>query len=141
MLRLLAAHHIFRETSEDVFANNRTSVGLDTGHSLAHLAAHPTSFYSNTDGVAAFLAHATDDAMKGASCLSEHLQDPNTADSYEVDRTPLNRAVGFEGSFWDWVNRPEEAARLSRFGRAMGGLQLVSPAAPFDVKGGEPGPS
>lgn len=40
VLRLLAAYHIFRETSPDVFANNRTSVGLDTGKSVKDLKAY-----------------------------------------------------------------------------------------------------
>ncbi|ORY37881.1 hypothetical protein BCR35DRAFT_339626 [Leucosporidium creatinivorum] len=37
ILRLLAAHHIFIETEEETFANNRCSIVLDTGKSIEQL--------------------------------------------------------------------------------------------------------
>jgi hypothetical protein len=37
LLRYLAVHHIFREVSPDVFANNRLSSVLDTGKSVEEI--------------------------------------------------------------------------------------------------------
>ena len=37
VLRALACHYIFEEVSPDIFANNRISVALDTGKSVADL--------------------------------------------------------------------------------------------------------
>jgi hypothetical protein len=39
ILRFLATHHIFREVSPDVFANNRISSILDTGKTIENIKA------------------------------------------------------------------------------------------------------
>lgn len=57
ILRLLAAHHIFTETALDTFANNRPSIVLDTGKSVAELKGDP-NFYDGTNGFAALVAHS-----------------------------------------------------------------------------------
>ncbi|KAF9066979.1 S-adenosyl-L-methionine-dependent methyltransferase [Rhodocollybia butyracea] len=55
ILRLLATHHILREVSPDVFANNRLSSALDTGKSSEELMRSPETKYNDTNGISAFV--------------------------------------------------------------------------------------
>lgn len=56
LLRLLATHHIFAEVAPDTFANNRLSLALDTGKSVADILARPDEKYDGSSGLAALIA-------------------------------------------------------------------------------------
>lgn len=55
VLRLLATHHIIRETSSSTFALNRLSSAIDTGKPFESLKANPETKYHHTDGIAALV--------------------------------------------------------------------------------------
>ncbi|KAI5479076.1 S-adenosyl-L-methionine-dependent methyltransferase [Pseudohyphozyma bogoriensis] len=79
ILRLLAAHHIFVETSVGVFANNRVSVGFDTGRSVADLKAF----------VRFYLPVCVEDIMKGSPFVADLLLDPKTSHDYSPARNSI----------------------------------------------------
>ncbi|KAH7923064.1 S-adenosyl-L-methionine-dependent methyltransferase, partial [Leucogyrophana mollusca] len=70
-LRLLATHHLLRETAPDVFAGTRVASLLDTGKTPGACFASPEKKYENTDGVAAFVGLCTDELFKSAAYLTE----------------------------------------------------------------------
>lgn len=51
ILRLLATHHIFKETAPDVFTHNRLSTVLDTGKSVEEVLAE----YGLFDGCSPYI--------------------------------------------------------------------------------------
>ncbi|BGP42379.1 hypothetical protein JCM10449v2_006384 [Rhodotorula kratochvilovae] len=124
VLRVLAAHHIFREVAPDRFANNRCSLALDTGKSVNDLV-ESKEMYTDTDGRAALIAHVADDGFKGAGYLSDVLLSPNTAHSYSASETALAKAFGIDTPPWEYWAKPENAASLHRFGYAMKGTQAL----------------
>jgi len=124
-LRILATHHIFREGLPNVFCNNRLSTTLDTGKSVEELTRRPEFKHEGTPGFAAMMSHTLDEAFKGAAYTLEALQDPKTAFSEEDEDAPLCRAWGTKLSMWNWMELPEQAHRLRRFGVAMRGVQAM----------------
>ncbi|KAI5479078.1 S-adenosyl-L-methionine-dependent methyltransferase [Pseudohyphozyma bogoriensis] len=107
VLRLLAAHHIFSETTTGVFANNRTSIGLDTGRSVAEL-------------------KAVDDVMKASAHLSDVLLDPETSHSYSPSRCAYQPGHSTDLPCWEHFALPENEVLLTRFGMAMRGADTMS---------------
>ncbi|CAK5276538.1 unnamed protein product [Mycena citricolor] len=74
ILRLLATHHIVRETAPNVFATNRISSLIDTGKDLKDLLSHPERKYDGdgeTSGIAAFVGMCTDELHKSSAYLME----------------------------------------------------------------------
>jgi hypothetical protein len=70
---------------------------------------------------------STDEMMGAATYLAENLQDPRTATSHEPLDCPFSRAFGRELKFL-FLEKPENAYRLRRFGAGMHGTRLINPA-------------
>ncbi|GJE83945.1 O-methyltransferase [Phanerochaete sordida] len=133
VLRLLATNHIFTEISPDVFTHNRISSSLDTGKSVKDILASPKSKHDGTTGIAAVIGHVTDEALKTGGYLEDALFDPKIAKSYDPTETAFNLAFNTKLSAWQWLETPENAHRLTRFGLAMrGARQATSPDAILD---------
>ncbi|KAJ7202040.1 O-methyltransferase [Mycena pura] len=72
ILRLLATHHLLRESSPDVFASNRISSLLDSGKAVHSLFANPERKYDeNASAIAAFVGLCTDELFKSSAYLTE----------------------------------------------------------------------
>lgn len=125
VLRYLATHHIFREVSPDVFANNRLSSICDTGKSVEDLIARPLEKHDNTSGIPALIGHCTDEDYKGAGYILEHLTDPETGFQEGQVRTPMMLAFGSKTDVWTWLEEPFNELRLRRFGVAMNGVSSM----------------
>lgn len=59
--------------------------------------------------------------------MSETLSDPESADSFDVTKTPFNRALRTDLPFFAWLDRPENELALKTFGIAMLGTSNVIP--------------
>ncbi|KAH6899452.1 O-methyltransferase-domain-containing protein [Coprinopsis sp. MPI-PUGE-AT-0042] len=99
ILRLLVSKHIFREASDDVFANNRLSMKLLSDSPIASLG-----------------GHFTEEAGKSAGELTSILRDPEWGHSFSPLNTALNRHYKFDGTFFQYL---EEANVAERFGKGM----------------------
>ncbi|KAG6844085.1 hypothetical protein H0H87_009911 [Tephrocybe sp. NHM501043] len=125
LLRLLANRHVFREVGPEVFANNRISGTLDTGKSIEKILEDPEAKHDGTNGFPAFMELMIADNQKSSSYLMENIKDPKTSHSSEPRHSCLQRALGFNTSFWDFHSRPENAYRLRRFDIAMKGATVL----------------
>lgn len=75
----------------------------------------------------------TDVTLKSASYLQEYLKDPVYAKSEEPNETALDKAFRSNLDFWDFLELPENAYRLKRFGIAMKGFfEAQDPKALID---------
>ncbi|KAH9012304.1 S-adenosyl-L-methionine-dependent methyltransferase [Lactarius hengduanensis] len=128
VIRLLATNHIFIEVSPDVFANNRLSTVLDTGN--------PESKFIGTLGLTSLISLILDDAFKSSSYLTETLLDPEFGHATEPTKTALNKAFGFEGDLWDWIESLNNRLRHTRFSKGMHGKKLPPGSLVVDVGGG-----
>ncbi|BGP42377.1 hypothetical protein JCM10449v2_006382 [Rhodotorula kratochvilovae] len=122
VLRLLAAHDIFREVAPDRFINNQCSLALDTGKTVKELL-ESNDPWGGTDGKAAFVDFCGDDSVKAAGQLAEVLFDPATSHSYDTAHTAFSRAYGIDTGLWEYLAKEENAHLLRRFGMAMKGTQ------------------
>ncbi|GAA6006594.1 uncharacterized protein JCM10292_006002 [Rhodotorula paludigena] len=136
-LRILAAHHIFREVRPDVFALTRCAVPLDTGKSVKELT-ETKDFYSGTNGITALVAHSADDALKASAHLAEALFSPEKGGSYNPADAPFTVAKGVEIPIWDFFAKEENSLLLSRFASAMRGVQVLTGACGTDMVRGFP---
>ncbi|KAJ3752790.1 S-adenosyl-L-methionine-dependent methyltransferase [Lentinula raphanica] len=128
ILCYLATHHIFREISPDVYANNRLSSVWDTEKSLEEIKQNPTAKFDGTNGIAALIGHCADEDYKGAGQISDHFMAPETAFEDTPERSPLMVALGYDkGSMWSWFEEPSNEMRLRRFGIAMNGVNSLQP--------------
>ncbi|KAH9012305.1 S-adenosyl-L-methionine-dependent methyltransferase [Lactarius hengduanensis] len=146
VIRLLATNHIFIEVSPDVFANNRLSTVLDTGkpideliskwalfsaiakhNTLMPLVFSPESKFIGTLGLTSLISLILDDVFKSSSYLTETLLDPEFGHATEPTKTALNKAFGFEGDMWDWIERPNNRLRHARFDDAMINMTNMTP--------------
>jgi len=109
ILRYLAVHHNFREVTPDVFALNRTASVLNTGKSLEEILKTPFKLqkHDNTSGVAALVGHCTDEDMKAASYILEHLTDTNAKELDDPTNVPLSYAFKHHENAWSWFELPE----------------------------------
>ncbi|KAK0498702.1 S-adenosyl-L-methionine-dependent methyltransferase [Armillaria luteobubalina] len=120
VLRLLASHHIFRELSPDVFANNRISSLLDSKKPVEELEKNPQSKYTEMSLINTFVSWGAGEFFKGGACLSETLRDPVFGHSDEANHSAFNKAFKFDDvSFFEWMERPENKDVLSRFSLMM----------------------
>ncbi|KAJ7605435.1 S-adenosyl-L-methionine-dependent methyltransferase [Mycena polygramma] len=110
ILRLLATHHIFREVSPGVFANNRVSSTLDKGKSSSALRAERLT---GSSGIAALVENSADIVGKSAVCLSDSLLNPG--------KLPFNIAFRTDEAMFAWYQRPENTYNVRRFAVAMRG--------------------
>ncbi|GAA5869464.1 hypothetical protein JCM1840_005474 [Sporobolomyces johnsonii] len=106
VLRLLAAHHIFREVKPDVFTRNRCSTSLDTGKSVADLT-------------------VADALFKGASYLTESLLDPATSPSEASVDCGVARAYGIKNPMFEFWGEPEHDGTRRKFANAMRGFSAL----------------
>ncbi|ORY66775.1 S-adenosyl-L-methionine-dependent methyltransferase [Leucosporidium creatinivorum] len=141
ILRLLAGNHIFTETAYETFANNRCSIAVDTGKSVAELKGNRFP-YADTNGFAALVAHTADDHLKANAFLAEAVLSPETADSYKPSEAPFAIANKVDMPFWEYIAQPGKEELLARFGYAMigvnslgGGLNDVLLSGGFDFNG------
>ncbi|PPR07611.1 hypothetical protein CVT24_004164 [Panaeolus cyanescens] len=111
ILRFLAIRHIFREVTENVFANNRISIRLKSD----------SPFYS-------LGLHATDESQKSANLLAEILGDKDTGHSFSPHKTAFNKYSGFPGTLFEYFEggTPEGAERGARFGIGLMGWAEAS---------------
>ncbi|KAH9167780.1 S-adenosyl-L-methionine-dependent methyltransferase [Lactarius sanguifluus] len=121
VLRLLATNHIFIEVSPDVFANNRLSTVLDTGKPVDELISKLALIWVLTR------SRSLDDAFKSSSYLTETLLDPEFGHATEPTKTALNKAFGFKGDMWDWIESLDNRLRHARFGDAMINMTNMTP--------------
>ncbi|KAJ6472494.1 O-methyltransferase [Mycena sanguinolenta] len=122
ILRLLATHHIFREVSKDVFANNRISSTLDKGKSVDELLAKPEERLMGTTGFSALVEFISEEVFKAAGYMAETMLDPSGLP------TPHMRAFKTDGNMFQWFEDPDNEHRLMRFGLAMKGSAAEEPA-------------
>ncbi|KAH8978094.1 S-adenosyl-L-methionine-dependent methyltransferase [Lactarius hatsudake] len=147
VLRLLATNHIFIEVSPDVFANNRLSTVLDTGKPVDELISKwalfgvrlpntislmprvfsPESKFIETLGLTSLISYILDEAFKSSSYQTETLLDPEFGHATEPTKTALNKAFGFEGDMWEWIESPNNRLRHARFGDAMINMTNMTP--------------
>ncbi|KAF7362921.1 hypothetical protein MVEN_00643100 [Mycena venus] len=120
ILRLLATHHIFREVSPGVFANNRISSTLDKGKPSGVLFSNRADRLTGSSGVAALVEHTADIAGKSGVYLSDTLLNP-------TGRIPFNVAYGTEEGIFPWLQGPENHYNVSRFAVAMQGTSATEP--------------
>ncbi|KAG6860183.1 hypothetical protein C0995_014728 [Termitomyces sp. Mi166 len=121
----LANRHIYREVGPDVFAHNRISGVLSTGKPIKEILKDPIAKYDNTDGFCAFNELLLADTHKASSYLMENMLDPKTSHSSEPQHSPLQRALRFDTTLWDFQSKPENAYRLRRFDVAMKGATVM----------------
>ncbi|KAH9925876.1 S-adenosyl-L-methionine-dependent methyltransferase [Epithele typhae] len=131
ILRLLATAHYLREVKPDVFTNNRRSSYIDSGKTVAQLRDAPHTKYTDTDGVAAFVAlwH-----VPRVFCFGRTSPDAPAPDSDNLEVAhswaPFNLAFETKLGYFPWLELPENKDRLNRFGHAMTGTRQ------WDVQGG-----
>ncbi|KAF9270532.1 S-adenosyl-L-methionine-dependent methyltransferase [Marasmius fiardii PR-910] len=121
ILRFLATRHIFKESSPNVFRNNRlSSVLRDSKLSVVnsetrHTDKCPSSFSS-------FVSICADESMKASCHLSDFLRNPGEY------RTPFHRAFSPCATTWEWFKKPGNGWRAARFGSAMQNLSDSIPS-------------
>ncbi|KAF7342833.1 S-adenosyl-L-methionine-dependent methyltransferase [Mycena sanguinolenta] len=120
ILRLLATHHIFREVSTDVFANNRISSTLDKGKSVDELLAKPDERLLETTGLSALVEFLSEEVFKASGFMAESFLDSSPL-------TPHMRAFKTDGNMFQWFENPDNKHRLMRFGIAMKGSAAEEP--------------
>ncbi|KAJ7491683.1 O-methyltransferase [Mycena galericulata] len=118
ILRLLATHHVFREVSPGVFANNRISSTLDKGKPSSFLHSNRADRHTGTSGVAAMVEQRADMAGKSGVHLSDSLLNPS-------GRLPFNIAYGTDQPFFAWFQLPENTQSVRRFAIAMQGTATI----------------
>ncbi|KZV90641.1 S-adenosyl-L-methionine-dependent methyltransferase [Exidia glandulosa HHB12029] len=119
VLRLLASNHIFRETSPDVFANNRLSSALDTGKSHTAHQASPMLRHEGASGLAALVEVQTGEGLKSSGWISDFMTSSSTATSHDIVNIPFNKGVGTELTIWQWWETPGNEYLKARFNKAM----------------------
>ncbi|THG98942.1 hypothetical protein EW026_g3332 [Hermanssonia centrifuga] len=127
ILRYLATNHIFSEVEPDVFANNMISSLLDTGKVISAIQSDPVGKFDNTNGLTAWISFIADDCMKSAAYLSDTMTDPKTAHSQDPNETSIQKAFRFEGTRWEFLERPENLFMFRRYGAAMSGAAKLQP--------------
>ncbi|KAJ6595363.1 O-methyltransferase [Mycena sp. CBHHK59/15] len=121
ILRLLATHHIFREVSPGVFANNRISSTLDKGKPSSVLFSNREDRLMGSSGVAALVEHTAGLCGKSGVYLTDSLLNPSEK------RLPYNLACATDEPLFTWMQRPENRYNLSRFAVAMQGTAATEP--------------
>lgn len=64
--------------------------------------------------------HSGTENTRAAGCLAENLLDPRTAFSQEPTEAAFQLALGTKLTHFDWLDLPENAEKLKKFGVAMG---------------------
>ncbi|KAJ7073574.1 O-methyltransferase [Mycena amicta] len=121
-LRLLATHHIFREVSPGVFANNRVSSALDKGKSTKELfSGSRAERLTGSSGVAALAEHTADLVGKAGVYLSDQMR-------LRPTKLPMSLAFNTDKSVFDWFHsEPGNEYNVARFAVAMEGTSATEP--------------
>jgi len=109
VLRYLATRHIFRETSPDVFVNNRLSFKL-----------------LSEDPISSLVGHVSDELMMSSAKLTETLGDPDFGPSRSPDHTAFAKAFGC--NMFGYFHSDEGSQRGLRFNKAMLGYSMFTGA-------------
>lgn len=113
VLRALSSNHVFREASNDTFANNRLSIQL-----------------LKTDPLSGYCYHVSDEpTSKSAVRLADTLLDPEWGYSDLPEKSAFNRAFETPLTLWHYFegkDNPKAAAQGARFGRGMIGKSLAN---------------
>lgn len=120
ILRYLASRHIFEEVTPDVFRNNRISEAMCTGKPVQEMVESPIGRWDGTNGVAALVSLGGENNQRGNAWLAEHLLDPVTAHSQEPNEAAWQRGQRTKVTMFEWMELPENALQLRKFGIAMG---------------------
>ncbi|KAJ7117169.1 O-methyltransferase [Mycena epipterygia] len=115
ILRLLATHHIFREVSPGVFANNRISSTLDKGKPSSVLFGNRADRLVGTPGTAALAEYSADMVLKASTFLVDTLLDP------AAHKLPYNLAFATDDPVFVEMQRPENDYDRKRFAAALRG--------------------
>ncbi|KAJ7167796.1 O-methyltransferase [Mycena filopes] len=121
ILRLLATHNIFQEVRPNVFANNRISSALDKGKPSKVLFERPKDRLTGSSGISALAEYCADDIYKSSALLAETMLES------KEKRLPFSRAFDTDTGFYYWLQRPENAYKLQRFGLSMQGTTTMDP--------------
>ncbi|KAF8989681.1 O-methyltransferase [Cyathus striatus] len=127
VLRVLATHHVFIESSPNVFRNNRLSSLLDTRKSQEEIKLDQLNKHVGTPGMAALLEHTGDEVFKASAFLAEVLLDPMMGHSESHEHTPLAVAFKSKSPPFEWYEEPGNEYRLNRFTAAMEGSARFDP--------------
>ncbi|KAF5350161.1 hypothetical protein D9756_009106 [Leucocoprinus leucothites] len=115
VLRALCSSHIFREVSNNVFANNRLSMQL-----------------VSTNPMWSAGMHTVDEPIgKAAVHLADTLLDPEWGSSYAPEHTAFNRAAGYPRPLYEYLEGKDSekgAEQGIRFGKAMVGWNRAADA-------------
>ncbi|KAJ6548617.1 S-adenosyl-L-methionine-dependent methyltransferase [Mycena capillaripes] len=120
ILRLLATHHIFREVSPGVFANNRVSSTLDKGKPSSVLSANREDRFTGFNGIAAPVECTAELCGKCGVYLGDSLLSPS-------DKLPFNLAYSTDEPMFSWMQDPKNRNQVSRFAVAMQGTGATEP--------------
>ncbi|KAF9460451.1 S-adenosyl-L-methionine-dependent methyltransferase [Collybia nuda] len=114
VLRTLCSNHIFREVSNNVFANNRLSIQLVSSTPMWSLGVH--SVDEPNGRAALYLADTLLDSEWGASYAAEH--------------SPFNRATGYPHPLYMFFEGvpPKGAEQGARFAKGMVGWNEAADA-------------
>ncbi|KAJ8501510.1 hypothetical protein ONZ45_g12125 [Pleurotus djamor] len=127
VLRTLATHHVFKEVTPDVFANNRLSSMMDTMKSVKEIQADPVNKHVGTPGISALIEHSGDEMLKGSAYLTEVLLDRKKSTSEAPEDSPMMFAFKSNKPCWEWFEEPGNEHRLKRFAAAMEGSSKADP--------------
>ncbi|GAA5946420.1 hypothetical protein JCM3765_000234 [Sporobolomyces pararoseus] len=122
VLRLLAANHIFVEVEPGIFARNQCSSILDTGKSVKDSLDVPINAYSGTNGIAALIAHSTEEVLKASAFAPDALLSPETSKSYSPDDAPFSLAYNGANP-WEYFAKNERL--MKRFASGMSGFSKI----------------
>ncbi|KAF7358366.1 hypothetical protein MVEN_00886600 [Mycena venus] len=123
-------HNIFREVTPNVFVNNRMSFALDKGKPSSVLFEKREECLEGTSGVTALVEFFCEDIFKSSAVLADTILDPKEG------VLPYNRAFGTDQSLFYWMQRPENALRLQRFGLGFDWSALPDGSVLVDVGSG-----
>jgi hypothetical protein len=108
-LRYLSSIGIFKQVSEEIFANNSVSAAL-----------------VGNEGLRAYVQLVNSEAFSASDRLPRTLLDPETGPSYDVRKTAWQAAVGTTKSRWDWIEeRVKQEELLDSGGHYPGIPSLV----------------
>ncbi|KAJ6259262.1 O-demethylpuromycin-O-methyltransferase [Drechslerella dactyloides] len=110
VMRCLCSIHVFRETAEDVFANNAISAAL-----------------VGNDPLRAYILLCGQYAYTASDYLPRILTDPVKGPSYSVDVTAFQDAVGTKKSIWDWMEETTTARDILDGRNGPDGAQSAYP--------------
>ncbi|KAF7358294.1 hypothetical protein MVEN_00878700 [Mycena venus] len=120
ILRLLATHHIFREVSPGVFANNRVSSTFDKGKPSSVIFANREDRLTGSNGIAALVEHTAELCGKSSVYLADSMLNPS-------DKLPFNLAYRIDEPMFSWMQDPKNRSQVSRFAVAMQGTGATEP--------------